>query len=253
MFHRKVTGSMTAEKTLEKVNLNATIVPLTEGLQIPIMGTSGLRKAQAVYNKKEFLEQFIQGIADHFNTLEDQFLESKNRTIILGGDPRLGNDERIYKAAEILAANGFKVMIALQDRVASTPAMSHAIRHENAVGGIIFTASHNPFTDVGIKVNIHDGSPALEDTIKNVHKLQNEVKSYKTIDFEAARAKGFIRDIDTVKLYTDLLDKIFDFTKMKLKIKELEKKLGRPLKIALDGMGGAAGPYLTEIFINRLG
>lgn len=254
MFHRKVTGSMTAQNILEKINLKITTVALNVIYKIGKMGTSGLREKQAAYNQPQFLEQFMQGTADHFNSLDNQFLESKNRTIILGGDPRLGNKERIYKAAEILAGNGFKVLIAAYDQhVASTPAMSHAIRHLGAVAGIVFTASHNPFTDVGIKINTHDGAPALEDTVNSVHKLQNDTVLYKTVDFELARANGRIDYVDTVKLYGDLLDKIFNFADMKLKIKAYEKKLGRALKIALDGMGGAAGPYLTEIFINRLG
>jgi len=252
-LNRKVTGSMTAAKLVQNLGLTLSIRPLDQKYKIGKMGTSGLREKQAIYNQPLFLEQFMQGVADHFNSLDNQFLESKNRTIILGGDPRLGNPERIYKAAEILSANGFKVLVALQEGVASTPAMSHAIRHQNAVAGIVFTASHNPFTDVGIKINVHDGSPALEDTVNSVHEFQNKTALYKTVDFEAARAQGRIDYIDTVKLYGDLLDKIFNFSKMKLKIKELEKKLGRPLKIALDGMGGAAGPYLTEIFVNRLG
>ena len=42
----------------------------------------------------------------------------------------------------------------------------NAIRHQKAVAGIILTASHNPFTDVGIKVNDHTGAPALEDIVK---------------------------------------------------------------------------------------
>jgi phosphoglucomutase len=245
---------MTAAKLVQNLGLTLSLRPFEKKYKIGKMGTSGLREKQAIYNQPLFLEQFIQGVADHFNSLDNQFLESKNRTIVLGGDPRLGNKERIYKAAEILAANGFKVLIAAyDDHVASTPAMSHAIRHQNAVAGIVFTASHNPFTDVGIKINTHDGAPALEDTVDSVHQFQNNTALYKTTDFEAARANGRIDYVDTVKLYGDLLDKIFNFADMKLKIKAYEKKLGRSLKIALDGMGGAAGPYLTEIFVNRLG
>ena len=62
-----------------------------------------------------------------------------------------------------------------------------------------------------------------------------------------------IQDLDTVSLYGDLLDGIFDFAKMTDLIRSREKERGRPFSLLLDGMGGAAGPYVKEIFQKRLG
>lgn len=224
-------------------------VSLEKKHSIPKMGTSGVRQVQEIYNQPFYLEQFIQGIADHLNGLEEALIKEKGGLVLLGGDPRLGNADRIRKAAEIFVGNGFTVKCADRNGVASTPAMSHAIRHENALAGVIFTASHNPYTDVGIKVNIHDGSPALEDTAKSIHTCQNAdaLNGYYKVDEAKARGEGLISDLDTVDLYADLLDSIFDFADMRQKIASLK------LKGALDGMGGATGPYITEIFGNRLG
>ncbi len=234
----------------ETRGLDPHFVPYRTRTNIPPMGTSGVRQVQEIFNQPDYLEQFIQGIAYHFRSLPANHPAAGRKTILLGGDPRLGNRERILKSAEILVANGFSVLMAESGGIASTPAMSHAIRHKEALAGVIFTASHNPFTDVGIKVNLHDGSPALEDTARSIHSYQNseENRGYYTVSRDEARNSGLLEEIPTVELYGDLMDRIFDFASMREAIRGRE----RPLRILLDGMGGAAGPYLKEVFSKRL-
>jgi phosphoglucomutase len=212
------------------------------------MGTSGLRLVQEDYNRPLFLEQFAQGVADYFVELTNmKEVAENNKTLIIGGDPRKGNADRVRRIAEIMVGNGFRVIIA-KDSLASTPAMSHTIRECKAAGGIILTASHNPFTDVGIKLNMSSGAPALEETVARVHAMQNEVKSYSFVAFESALEAGQIECIDCVKLYADLLDEVLHFGAMR------DALALRPgFAAAFDAMHGAAGPFAHEVFINRLG
>lgn len=222
---------------------------------IPEMGTSGVRQRQEIFNQPGFLEQFIQGIADHFLKADPELRKRTGDLILLGGDPRLGNPERIKKSCEILAGNGFQVRHVKDFGPATTPSMSHSIRHLGALAGIIFTASHNPFTDVGIKVNMEDGSPALSDTAKSIHTLQNhpDTKGYGWVSYDEGSARGSIGSFDPVTLYAELSDRIFDFNRMKSLIAEREGDRKRPFHLVLDGMGGAAGPFVQEVFVNRLG
>jgi phosphoglucomutase len=212
------------------------------------MGTSGLRLVQEEYNRPLFLEQFAQGVADYFvglTTMEE--VAENNKTLVIGGDRRKGNAERVRRIAEIMVGNGFRVIIA-NNGLASTPAMSHAIRACRAAGGIILTASHNPFTDVGIKLNMASGAAALEETVAEVHTLQNSVTSFSFVPFESALEAEQIEYIDCVKLYADLLDEVLDFDAMRAKL------AARPdFAAAFDAMHGAAGPFAREVFINRLG
>lgn len=211
------------------------------------MGTSGLRQKQEVYEKPFFLEQFTRGIADYFTEItEKNIIAENNKTIILGGDPRKGNGKRIKTIASILAAAGFNIITA-ENGLASTPAVSHAIRHYKAAGGIILTASHNPFTDVGIKVNNEEGAPILEEASEKIYQLQNAVEEIKTISYEDAVSSGQIKEFNAVELYADLIDSIFDFASMKKKAEE------KNITGAFDSMHGAAGPFAREIFLNRLG
>ncbi len=212
------------------------------------MGTSGLRLVQEDYNRHLYLEQFAQGVAAYFlEKTGSGKVATNNRTLVIGGDPRKGNRERVRKIAEILVGNGFRVCIA-QDGLASTPAMSHAIRTLAAAGGIILTASHNPFTDVGIKINMETGAPALEDTVNRVHELQNAVSEYHTVRFEDALEAGELEYFDAVKMYADLLDTVLDFKGMKEKL-----AIRTGFAAAFDAMHGAAGPFAREVFVNRLG
>lgn len=228
--------------------------PLVQMHSIPEMGTSGVRQVQEVFNRAGYLDQFIQGIVNYLNGLDPELLERTGRLVILGGDPRMGNKDRMIRAAEILVGNGLVAGFSIPDGVASTPALSHVIRKEKALAGIIFTASHNPYTDVGIKMNTHDGAPALSDTAKGVFQAQNDpsVASIQTVPYQTAREAGLIREIDTVQAYADLLDEIFHFDSMKESLAIWEKEKGRSFQGIFDAMGGAAGIYVREIFQNRL-
>ena len=108
-------------------------------------------------------------------------------------------------AAEVYAANGIKVSIF--DGVRSTPELSFAIRHLNAVSGDMFSASHNLPTDNGKKVYDQYGGQLIppHDQIL-VDEVTNNVKEIKTIDFGEAVKKGLIESIG------DVVDKAYHET-----------------------------------------
>lgn len=239
-------------KVLTLADLILSKINLEKPYKINKMGTSGLREKQEVYNQPYFIEQFAQGLADYYKSLPIDFRKEKGNTVIIGGDPRRGNAERIRIIASILAANGIGVII-VDGNVASTPAMSHAIRALGVMGGIILTASHNPATDVGIKVNNAEGAPALEDIVDPIHQFQNNVKVVNIADFKAAKEAGRIMRVDATAFYADLMDKIFNFEEMKADLAAWEQQNGRAFRIALDGMNGAAGPFIKKIFQEILG
>jgi len=63
------------------------------------------------------------------------------KKIVVGFDTRFLSDRFAGEVARVLAANGFSVLLAQAD--SPTPVISFAVKHHNAIAGVMITASHN--------------------------------------------------------------------------------------------------------------
>lgn len=97
-------------------------------------------------------------------------------------------------AAEVYGANGIKVFIF--DGPRSTPELSFAIRHLNAVSGVVFSASHNPPTDNGKKIYDEFGGQLIppHDQIL-VNEVTENVDEIKTADFDSLVKNEMVKTI----------------------------------------------------------
>ena len=215
-------------------------------------GTSGLRKQVTRFQEANYLPNFIQSI---FNCLPDL----KGATLIVGGDGRYFNREAIQIIISMAAANQVGKLLIGQSGVLSTPAVSHLIRKNKALGGIILSASHNPGGpdgDFGVKYNASNGGPAPESFTDAVFKVSQTIESYEITENEAVdlENKGTtelmgmtVEVVDSVSDYADLMESIFDFDKIRALIAQ------DGFKLCFDAMSAVTGPYATEILGNRLG
>lgn len=214
-------------------------------------GTSGLRKKVPVFQQKNYAENFIQSIFDSLEGFAGQ-------TLVIGGDGRFYNREVIQLAIKMAAANGFGRVLVGRGGILSTPAASNVIRKNQAFGGIVLSASHNPggpTEDFGIKYNIGNGGPAPEKITDAIFARTKTIDSYKisdagdlNLDLEGSHEiEGMtVTVIDPVADYAELMESLFDFD-------AIRQHLAGGFRIVFDAMSAVTGPYAKEILENRLG
>ncbi|MCV7227228.1 phospho-sugar mutase [Mycolicibacterium komossense] len=87
-------------------------------------------------------------------------------TVVVGRDARHHSDEFAMATAEVIAAQGFSVML-LPDPL-PTPVVAFVARKSGAAAGIQITASHNPATDNGYKVYFDGGVQIISPTDREI-------------------------------------------------------------------------------------
>ncbi|WP_052049702.1 phosphoglucomutase/phosphomannomutase family protein [Leptolyngbya sp. KIOST-1] len=95
--------------------------------------------------------------------------ETGSRTVAVGYDRRFLAAEFARTAAEAIAAQGFDVLLS-QD-YAPTPAFSYAAKHQNLLGAIVITASHNPPAYSGLKIKGAFGGSVSPEVTQQVEAL----------------------------------------------------------------------------------
>ena len=215
-------------------------------------GTSGLRKSVPAFQKPHYLENFVQAI---FDTQEGY----EGGTLILGGDGRYYNRQAIQIILRMAAANGVGKVLVGCEGILSTPAASCIIRENQAFGGIILSASHNPGGpdgDFGIKFNGSNGGPAAEKITEAIYARTLMIDHYKIMDaadINLDKPGSFklgtmaVEVIDSVQPYRSLMESLFDF--------DLIQKLltSGKFRMCVDSMHAVTGPYARAIFEQRLG
>ena len=214
-------------------------------------GTSGLRKSTLKFQEEHYLEIFIEAILLSLENLQGS-------TLVVGGDGRYGNIEAIEKIVQICVAHKVGKVIVPKDGLLSTPATSNLIRKENAIGGIILSASHNPGGidgDFGVKLNIANGGPAPEIITNQIFKSSQSLTSYKISKIKLPNFSKYgsfqygetsLEIIDGLKDYSALMEKIFDFD-------QISDFLKKDFSLIFDAMNAVTGPYAKNIFIEKMG
>lgn len=214
-------------------------------------GTSGLRKKVKIFQRANYLENFVQSIFDSIEI-------TPNAALTLGGDGRFYNRVAVQTIIKMAVANGFARVLVGQGGILSTPAASHIIRKYQTLGGIILSASHNPAgpeEDFGIKYNTPNGGPAPEKITEAIFAKSKTISEYKIANFDdvdietigKTNIENFtVEVINPVTDYADLMAQLFDFTAIKALF-----ALGFSMKF--DAMHAVTGPYAKEVFVERLG
>lgn len=193
-------------------------------------GTSGWRGLMGEDFTFHNVRVVVQAIANYF--LRE--MPGRPVSMMVGYDTRFLSERYAFEAAKLLAKN--KIGVFMADRDAPSQALAFQVIKRNCQAGINFTASFNPPSYNGLKLNVETGAPALpavtevlEQEILRIMPKFSHVPGY------------FSRDqIPRVNFQRDYLD----FLRDKIDFKAIKKAR---LRIAVDLLYGTSREYLDEI------
>ncbi len=160
--------------------------------------------------------------------------EDARKGVLIGYDHRYASDRMAAAVAEAISSTGTPVW--LTDKPCPTPAISYLVRHRGAAGGIVITASHNPYRWNGIKYKASYGSSALPSIVAQIEK-----------ELEVVLQKGepplpprqdLIHALEPRAPYLDALEKLVDWKRLR----------DAKFRFVFDPMHGAAAGLLPELF-----
>jgi phosphomannomutase len=174
-------------------------------------GTDGWRAVIAEDFTFANVARVAQATADYWQS-EIQNPKSENfqqqKKVVVGYDRRFFSDRFAQTTAEVFAGNGFQVI--LTPEPTPTPSVSFAVKHLQAVGGVMITASHNPPAFNGFKLKSFYGGSSDSETCKAVESFldKNPVKSVPLA--EAVKSRR-IQIADVRPAHYAALKKLVDF------------------------------------------
>ena len=156
--------------------------------------------------------------------------DSPGGLVLVGHDTRFEAGSFARAAAEVIAARGLRVK--LTDRYLPTPALCWSVAHDDeAIGGVMLTASHNPAPYLGFKLRMADGGASPVEFTDRVEALLEP--DLPTLDADAAAR---VETVDFVGPYLEALRGMVDG--------EVIRDAG--LRVVVDPLYGAGQTYLAE-------
>lgn len=116
-------------------------------------GTGGLRDKMGVGISRLNIYTISLAAKGFSLYLKKTFKQGK---VVISYDNRMHSKRFAFESAKVLIHDGFDVYVF--ESLRPTPMLSYAVRHFQAVGGIMITASHNPKEDNGFKAYNHTGA-----------------------------------------------------------------------------------------------
>ena len=159
--------------------------------------------------------------------------EKPSAGVIIGYDTRFGSERCARAAAEVVSMAGMPVWVA--EKACPSPALSLLVRQSGAAGGIMITASHNPFKWNGVKFKASYGSSALPSIVALIEQELTLVQA-NGVPPLPPRADQ-IHSLDILSPYLKTIEKLVDWERIR----------GANFRFVVDPMHGAARGLLREL------
>jgi phosphomannomutase len=158
--------------------------------------------------------------------------EDPARGLCIAYDTRFMSQRFAQIVAEVAAGAGIPVRLA--DRITPTPALSYAVKHLGAAGGVMITSSHNPAEWNGVKFKASyggSGSPAI----------MAKIEGYLGHAMPVAKVNAKLTEVDFLSPYVEAISVFTD----------LDRIAAARQKYAVDCMYGAGRGVLSDIFARK--
>ena len=168
-------------------------------------GTDGIRQSAEKFTK-EFINSIIAGLADYAGT---------DKKVLIGGDTRESSEWILQDLASALESLGFEYASV---EVLPTPAINYCFYEMGFDFAIDVTASHNPYTDNGIKIFERGPSSGIKLTEPGCEAIEKALEEQKTINIIATTDRASLHNeaIDIYKEHLLAYLKETDFSGLKL-------------------------------------
>lgn len=154
-----------------------------------------------------------------------------DKKMVVGFDTRFLSDRYANDVARVLAGNGYTVFLSQGD--APTPVISYAVKHLNAIAGIMITASHNAPRYNGLKLKAAFGGSALPEQCRKVEVFLNDneaqARGPNLMDYQQAKSLNLIQKFNPIPPYFEHLSTLID----------LDIIADNPQRIVVDSMYGS--------------
>ncbi|MCJ7513541.1 MAG: phosphoglucomutase/phosphomannomutase family protein [Anaerolineales bacterium] len=167
-------------------------------------GTDGWRGRIAEDFTYDAVRRCSAGFAEHLRRTAGDSLP-----VVIGYDKRFASEHFAAAAAEVLAAQGFRVL--LTDGPTPTPVISYAVVSQQAAGAINITASHNPPDDNGFKVRDHRGGAIPPQGLQQIESaIPSSDDDVARMPLQQALAAGRVQRFDPAPAYLEHIAELVD-------------------------------------------
>ncbi len=194
-------------------------------------GTEGWRAIMADEFTVENVRLVSQAIAEHVIGTAGRQASAR---MAVGYDTRFLSEHFARAVAEVLAANGLRVLVA--DRPVPTCAVSRAVAAQRLSSGVMVTASHNPALYNGLKVKASYGGSADTKTVEAIERRIGRAM-VKRVRWEEAEQDRRVSRVNFLPRYLQGIRAFID-------LKSIRR---RPLRVMVDPMHGAAGRLVEDL------
>ncbi len=158
-----------------------------------------------------------------------------DRPIFIGKDSRRSGDMLEHAVAAGVASMGAEVRLL---GVVPTPAVAYITREHQGLGGIVISASHNPFQDNGIKIFGADGFK-IPDAVEEA--IEADLAANQTGKLPQGAGIGRItNDATSVQFWLKNLSRVL-----------ADQSSPRRIKVAIDCANGALAPWAPKFFADH--